>query len=41
MGHRKLSSEISNKIEWVMKNILDINKALTHCDNGEGEHVRL
>ena len=29
IGHRKLSSEISNKIEWIMKNFLDINKAIT------------
>ena len=29
IGHRKLSSEISNKVEWIMKNILDINKTIT------------
>ena len=29
IGHGKQSSEISNKIEWIMKNILDINKAIT------------
>ena len=29
IGHGKLSSEISNKIEWIMKNILDINKDIT------------